>query len=176
MLGPTLETDRLLLRPPAIEDLDPWAEMMADEETARYIGGVMKRPVVFRALATMVGHWQLLGYGMFSVIEKESGRWIGRLGPWNPEGWPAPEVGWSLSRAFWGKGYASEGARAAMEWAFEHLGWEDMIHCVHPDNHNSINLAKRMGSTYRGTATLPAPFEFEVVSYGQTRAAWRARR
>ena len=171
-----LETDRLILRPPQIEDLDAWTEMMADEEVARYIGGALTRATTFRALATMAGHWALLGYGMFSVIEKSTGRWIGRLGPWNPEGWPAPEIGWSLSRASWGKGYASEGAKAAMDWAFEHLGWEDVIHCIHPDNVNSIALAKRMGSTYRGLAILPAPLTFEVVSYGQTREEWRARR
>ena len=171
-----IETDRLILRPPSLEDLDPWTEMMEDEEVARYIGGTMTRPLVFRALATMAGHWALLGYGMFSVIEKETGRWIGRLGPWNPEGWPAPEIGWGLSRASWGKGYGSEGARAAIEWAFEHLGWEDMIHCIHPDNENSINLAKRMGSTYRGNVILPAPINFAAVSYGQTREQWRARR
>src|SRR5579859_3650424 len=176
MLGPTLETDRLILRPPEMEDLDPWAAMMADEETARYIGGMMTRPIVFRALATMAGHWYLKGYGMFSVIEKESGRWIGRLGPWNPEGWPAPEIGWGLSRASWGKGYGSEGATAAIDWAFEHLGWDDMIHCIHPDNANSINLATRLGSTYRGHAKLPAPLDFPVLNYGQTREEWRARR
>jgi RimJ/RimL family protein N-acetyltransferase len=159
-----------------LEDLDPWTEMMADEETGRFIGGIMPRAVVFRLLATMVGHWYLKGYGMFSVIEKESGLWVGRLGPWNPEGWPGQEVGWGLSRASWGKGYGSEGATAAIDWAFERLGWEDMIHCIHPDNANSINLATRLGSTYRGHAKLPAPLDLPVLNYGQTREEWRARR
>jgi len=175
MLGPTLETERLVLRPPEIADLDAWAEMMADEETARFVGGAMPRESVFRVLATMTGHWALLGFGMFSVIEKSSGRWIGRLGPWNPEGWPGREVGWGLSRQSWGKGYAAEGARAAMDWAFDHLGWDDVIHCVDPRNQNSIALAQRLGSAHRGTGTLPPPFGTKVEIYGQTREEWRKR-
>jgi len=176
MLGPTLETDRLILRPPGIEDFDAWGEMMEDEETARYIGGAMPRATVFRVLATMTGHWALLGFGMFSVIEKASGRWIGRLGPWYPDGWPGREVGWGLARPAWGKSYAREGATAAMDWAFDHLGWTDVIHCVDPRNENSIALAQRLGSDYRGMATLPPPFNTEVLTYGQTREQWRSRR
>lgn len=175
MLGPTIETERLTLRPPRLDDLDPWCEMMADEEASRFVGGVMPRPIVFRLLATMTGHWALLGYGMFSVIEKSSGCWIGRLGPWNPEGWPAPEIGWGLSRHAWGKGYAAEGARAAMDWTFDNLGWEEVVHCVDPRNANSIALAKRLGSVYRGKGALPPPIGTEIDIYGQTRQAWRAR-
>ena len=69
MLGPTLETDRPFLRPPAAEDLDGWAEMMADEEAARFIGGAQPRQVAWRGLASMAGSWALMGFGMFSVIE-----------------------------------------------------------------------------------------------------------
>jgi RimJ/RimL family protein N-acetyltransferase len=86
-----LDTTRLLLRPPRLEDLDAWAAMMTDEETARFIGGVIPRAVVWRGLMTMIGSWHALGFAMFSVIEKSSGRWVGRLGPWMPEGWPGPE-------------------------------------------------------------------------------------
>jgi RimJ/RimL family protein N-acetyltransferase len=175
MPGPTLETERLLLRPPHIADLDAWSEMMADEETARFVGGVMPRPMVFRVMATITGHWALLGYGMFSVIEKSSGRWIGRLGPWNPEGWPGPEIGWGLSRHAWGKGYATEGAGAALDWAFDQLGWTEVIHCVDPRNTGSIAVARRLGSTRRGTGRLPAPFGTEVEIYGQSREAWQSR-
>src|SRR5690606_17152865 len=88
LVGPTLETARLILRPPREEDLDGWAELMGDEETARYIGGPMTRSAAWRTMATMAGSWQLKGFGMFSVVEKETGRWIGRVGPWQPEQWP----------------------------------------------------------------------------------------
>jgi RimJ/RimL family protein N-acetyltransferase len=69
-----LETSRLILRPPRVEDLDAWSEMMLDEPTARFIGGVMPRAMCWRALMTMIGAWHAAGFAMFSVIEKESGR------------------------------------------------------------------------------------------------------
>ena len=60
-----IETSRLILRPPTIEDLDPWAEMMTDQETARFIGGVMSRNLTWRALMTMIGAWHAQGFAMF---------------------------------------------------------------------------------------------------------------
>lgn len=83
-LGPTLETARLILRPPTMADFEPWCAFSADEEAARYIGGVGTPPQVWRSMMTMAGAWALEGFSMFSVIEKESGRWVGRLGPWRP--------------------------------------------------------------------------------------------
>src|SRR3712207_5977714 len=115
MLGPTLETARLILRPPVEADLEGWAEFMADEEAARFVGGVQSRPAAWRGMATMTGSWALRGFGMFSVVERESGRWVGRLGPWMPEGWPGTEVGWGVHPAFQGRGYAVEGSIAAID-------------------------------------------------------------
>src|SRR5947209_5315377 len=103
---PILETERLTLRVPQEADLDGFAELMADEESARHIGGVQARSTAWRGMASLTGSWVLKGYGMFSVIEKSSGRWIGRIGPWSPEGWPGTEVGWGLVRPAWGRGYA----------------------------------------------------------------------
>lgn len=176
MAGPIIETERLLLRVPQSEDLDGWAELMGDEESARFIGGVQPRTGSWRGLAAMAGSWALHGYGMFSVIEKGSGRWIGRLGPWRPEGWPGNEVGWGIVRSAWGKGYATEGAAAAMDWAVDRLGWNEIIHCIDSDNIASARVAERLGSVKRGRARLPAPFEhIECDIWGQSAAEWRAR-
>jgi RimJ/RimL family protein N-acetyltransferase len=110
------------------------------------------------------------------VIEKASGRWIGRLGPWQPEGWPGAEIGWGLTPAAWGKGYATEGAAAAIDWAFDSLGWDDVIHCIAADNRPSARVAERLGSARRGQDRLPPPFDGEPVDiWGQTREQWRAR-
>jgi RimJ/RimL family protein N-acetyltransferase len=172
-----IETARLILRPPTLDDLDAWAEMMTDEPTARFIGGVMPRAVTWRQLMTMIGCWQALGFGMFSVIEKSSGRWIGRLGPWQPEGWPGTEIGWALVRDCWGRGYAPEGATAAADWAFDNLGWTDMIHSIAPDNVASQQVARKLGSINRGAGKLPAPYEDAPIEiWGQSRDQWRARR
>jgi len=171
-----LETPRLILRPPRAEDLDAWSEMMLDEPTARFIGGVMPRSLTWRQLMTMIGAWHSQGFAMFSVIEKQSGRWIGRLGPWRPEGWPGDEIGWGLARNYWGRGYASEGASAATSWAFDNLGWTEVIHSIAPENLSSQRVAQKLGSRNLGPGKLPAPYaEDRVDLWGQSREEWRRR-
>jgi RimJ/RimL family protein N-acetyltransferase len=175
--GPVLETRRLILRVPSREDFDAFAAMNTDAETMRFIGGTLPRAASWRKFLQMPGAWLLQGYAMFSVIEKSSGRWLGQLGPWQPEGWPGTEIGWGLAREAQGQGYATEAGEAAMAWAFEHLGWDEVIHSIHPDNVASQKLALRLGATNRGPGKLPAPFENEPIEiWAQTRAQWQARR
>lgn len=175
--GPTLETARLILRPTAQADLDGWAELMGDEEASRFIGGLQGRAQSWRGLASMAGSWAIKGFGMFSMIEKDTGDWVGRAGPWVPEEWPGTEVGWGLRRAHWGKGYALEAAEAAIDWAFDTLGWTDVIHCIDPGNVNSQKVALKLGSTNLREGRLPAPFhELPIDIWGQSREAWMARR
>lgn len=176
MIGPTLETERLILRPPRPEDFEPWAAFAGDEEAARYLGGVQPRAVAWRGMATMTGAWILRGFGMFSVIEKASGDWVGRLGPWQPEGWPGTEVGWGIARAHWGKGYATEGAVAAIDWAFETHGWTEVIHTIDPANANSQAVARRLGSTLLRQALMPPPLNQVLDVWGQSREKWFANR
>ncbi|WP_332765306.1 GNAT family N-acetyltransferase [Phenylobacterium sp.] len=175
-LGPTLETERLILRPPIAADFEPWADFVADEEAGRFLGGAQPRPVAWRGMCAMTGAWTVAGFSMFSVVEKASGDWVGRLGPWSPEGWPGTEVGWGIAREHWGKGYAPEGATAAIDWAFDHLGWTEVIHCIDPGNTNSQNVARRLGSSILRHAVLPPPLNDSVDVWGQTREQWRARR
>ena len=171
-----IETRRLILRPPRSEDLDGWSEMMADEEAVRYIGGVAPRAVCWRQLMTMIGAWHSQGFAMFSVIEKETGRWVGRLGPWQPEGWPGTEIGWAIVRDRWGQGYAGEGAVAATNWAFDALGWSNIIHSIAPENVASQRVAQKLGSRNLGPGHMPPPFQNDRVDlWGQTREEWRRR-
>jgi len=170
-----LETERLILRPPVAADFEPWAAFSADEEATRYIGGIQVRPVAWRSFLTMVGAWQIQGFGFFSVIEKASGRWVGRLGPWMPDGWPGTEIGWSIVRDVWGKGYATEGAIATMDWALTTLGWSEPIHTIDPANEPSKAVARRLGSRFLRMGRLPAPADFEVEIWGQSREQWFAR-
>lgn len=165
-----------MLRPTAREDFGAWAALMADEQTARFVGGVQPRAAAWRGFLTMAGAWAIQGFGMFSVIEKSSGRWIGRLGPWQPEGWPGTEVGWGIAREAWGKGYATEGAAAAIDWAFDHLGWSEIIHCIDPLNTTSQSVAIKLGSRNLRSGKLPPPFETVSIDiWGQSREEWRAR-
>ena len=125
---------------------------------------------------TMAGAWSMTGFGMFSVLETLTGRWIGRVGPWRPEGWPGPEVGWGIIPQAQGQGFAVEAATASIDWAFGHLGWTEVIHCIDPANAPSQGVARRLGSRLRGQGFMPAPFDDHAVEiWGQTRDEWAAR-
>ncbi len=175
--SPRIETDRLVLRVPNGNDFEAFARMMTDEETGRYIGGTMKRAAAWRAWCGLVGAWYVRGYGMFSVLLKDSGEWIGRIGPWYPEEWPGHEVGWGLAAEYAGKGYALEAAVASMDYAFDVLGWDDVMHCIDPENTPSIALAERLGSTNRGPTQMPEPFhDARVDNWGQSREQWQENR
>jgi RimJ/RimL family protein N-acetyltransferase len=177
IIGPTLETERLILRPPVLEtDFEPWCAFMADEEAARHIGGLQSPAVVWRSICSVAGGWALTGFSMFSVVEKSTGRWIGRLGPWSPHGWPGTEVGWGIVRDCWGRGYAPEGATAAIDWAFDALGWDEVIHTIDPANAASQAVARRLGSTILRQAQMPEPLSITLDVWGQSRDQWRARR
>lgn len=174
--GPVLHTARLMLRPTALEDFPRWAELMADTEASRFIGGPQNAEAAWRGFMTMAGAWSMTGVAMFSVIERDSGRWMGRIGPWQPLGWPGTEVGWSLHPDAQGQGYGLEAATATLDYAFEVLGWTEVIHCIDPENTPSQRLAERLGSTNQGPTRLPAPFDtVRVDRWGQTRAQWQGR-
>jgi RimJ/RimL family protein N-acetyltransferase len=128
----------------------------------------MDRALAWRNMAGVLGHWQIRGYGFFSVESKESGEWVGKVGPWNPEGWPAPEIGWTIMREHWGKGYATEAARASLDHVFNTLGWESVIHVILTGNVASEAVAKKLGSgLLRRQRGIPAVTEDEVLIYGQ---------
>jgi RimJ/RimL family protein N-acetyltransferase len=176
MDGPVIETERLILRPLEPQDLEPWVAFMADEEATRYLGGVQSRSQAWRGFMSVAGAWAIEGFAMFSVVEKGSGRWVGRLGPWMPADWPGTEVGWGVIRDCWGRGYATEGATAAIDWAFDRLGWTDVIHCIDPRNAASRSVAGRLGSQILRQDHLPPPYDdVEVDIWGQSREAWQAR-
>ena len=175
--GPVIQTERLVLRVPRIGDFDAYAAMAQDADNMRFIGGAMPRAVAWRKFLQVPGAWLLQGFAMFAVEERATGRWLGQLGPWQPEGWPGTEVGWGFDRAAQGQGFATEAGVAAVDWAFDHLGWNEVIHSIDPDNLPSQALARRLGSTLRGPGKLPEPFQDEPIEiWAQTRAQWQARK
>ena len=168
----TLETERLVLRMWREDDFEQYARICADPEVMRYLGGKPYSCLeAWRNMAYLIGHWQLRGYGHWAVEEKASGRLMGRMGFLNPEGWPGFEVGWTLGREHWGRGYASEGARRMLEYAFGEMGRDHVISLIHPENRASIKVAEKMGEKVEGqTEVLGVP----VLIYGITSDAWRA--
>jgi RimJ/RimL family protein N-acetyltransferase len=142
-----LETERLRLRAFRNEDLDAYAPMCADPEVMRYLGtGVtLSRGEAWRSMAGFLGHWTLRGYGMWALEEKATGTLVGRAGFLNPEGWPGFELGWTLGRAHWGRGYATEAARRALDYAFRELDQPRVISLIRPANEGSKRVAERLG-------------------------------
>jgi RimJ/RimL family protein N-acetyltransferase len=163
-----LETDRLLLRQFRERDVDALARMSRDREVMRYIGEgkLPNRDDVWRAMALHLGHWQLRGYGNWAAVDKATGECVGRIGLWNPEGWPGLEIGWLLARSHWGRGLATEGGLAAREWAFATLGVDRLISVIHPENTASIRVAERLGETFERHFQLR---DTPVVIYGVSR-------
>jgi RimJ/RimL family protein N-acetyltransferase len=148
--GPLIETDRLTLRRWRGDDVAPNTAMLSDPGTARFITAdgkpVTDALVGWRNAAIMSGHWVLHDVGMFVVEETSTGKFVGRVGPWFPPGWPGFEVGWGIGREFRGKGYAVEAARAAIDWSFATFELDRIIHCIDQENTASQAVARRLGA------------------------------
>jgi RimJ/RimL family protein N-acetyltransferase len=147
--------------------------MCADPEVMRYLGDgrTLDREDAWRQMAMLAGHWALRGFGMWVLEEAATGVLVGRAGLHFPEGWPEQEVGWALAREHWGKGYATEAARAALDHAFGTLGWDRAISLIHPDNARSIHVAERLGERFeREVRVRGQPARIYAVSG----AAWPA--
>ncbi|MCY1647577.1 GNAT family N-acetyltransferase [Caulobacter sp. SL161] len=157
------------MRPPVQADLDAWAAFDADPVATRFFGGPKARDVAWDGLALAAGMWALRGCGLFSVFEADTGHWVGRVGPWVPEAPDRAEVGWAILPAFWGRGYATEAAAAAVGWAFMHLGWSEARHRIDPGNTPSVAVAERIGSRWLRTDINPDGQTVEI--YGQSRKA-----
>lgn len=144
---PNLETERLRLRLPASEDFEADVEFFASDRSSG-VGGQRPRHEVWRNLAALIGHWVLRGYGFWSVDEKATGQYCGRVGLWCPEDWPEPEVGWTLMAHAEGRGIAHEAALASRRHAYDVLGWKTAISLIDQENTRSKRLAARLGATF----------------------------
>jgi RimJ/RimL family protein N-acetyltransferase len=174
---PTLETARLRLRGWKLEDFEAHARFAADPEVMRYLTGApLSRADAWRNLTMTVGHWMLRGYGFWAVERKEDGAHIGRIGIHYPEGWPGLEVGWSLGREYWGKGYATEAAAAAMAYGFLTQNADRLISVIDPQNAASQAVALRLGETRGPPQELVIGGKtFTVDIWSISRAEWQRR-
>ena len=167
---PEVFTDRLRLRGFTAADFEPFCEIVADPEVVRYIddGQPIDRESCWRGIALFIGHWTLRGYGWWAVEDRATGDFLGRIGLYNPEGWPGLEVGWLLRREVWGQGLATEGAAAALQYAFDVVGADHVISLIDPRNERSIRVAEKLGERFeRQFIHAGKP----VACYGISRAA-----
>jgi RimJ/RimL family protein N-acetyltransferase len=145
---PQLTTERLLLRGFEARDVEPYAAMVADPEVTRFLGDgkPLSRADAWRQIAMIIGHWTLRGFGIWAVEERATGTLLGRIGCFQPEGWPGFEIGYTLGRHAQGRGYAREGTAAALAYARETLGRDEIISLIRPDNAPSVRVATSLGA------------------------------
>jgi len=166
---PTLLTKRLRLRSFRGSDLDDYAALNADPEVLRYLGCGQEpwdRGRCWRHMAFLLGHWELGGVGTWAVEHRETGAFVGMIGFSEPEGWPGLELAWTLAHRWWGCGYATEGARAALDHAFIVWKRERIISLIYPENRASIRVAERIGESLQGRINHHGR---EMLSYGVDR-------
>lgn len=153
---PRLITDRLLLRLPQAEHLDAFARMLADPAVGApkgYPEGAGEAQS-WGGMVNILGHWVLKGFGLFAVELRANGEFVGCVGVIEPAGWPAPELTWTIARAHWGRGYASEAARAVRDWAVADGGFATLISLVPADNAASLRVAEKTGGRYERDARM----------------------
>jgi RimJ/RimL family protein N-acetyltransferase len=171
----TLETERLHLRMWKPGDFEPYVQIFAEPAIGQFLevnGQPLNRHEAWRSLAVQIGHWHLHGFGMFAVVERSTGDFVGRIGALQPEGWPDFELGWALSTRYWGRGYATEAVQACIRWAFSDLQKLHLISVIDPDNANSIRVAERVGETLEGTTSLPHLPGKPLLQYGLHKRDW----
>lgn len=172
---PTLVTERCALRAFREDDVPGLAALHGDAEVIRFLSSDGEpNPKLSNAwdyVAMHLGHWALRGYGKWALAERGSDRLIGRVGFWDaPYDWPGLELGWTVSRDMWGKGYATEASRAALAWGFENIAKDEIISLIHRDNARSIRVAERLGERLLRTGS--ERNENHLI-YGISRDEWR---
>lgn len=159
---PVIETDRLVLREPRLDDLPAFAAFLASDRS-RFVGGpVTADHAAWDGLRGMLGHWLLRGFGWWTLQDRASGAVAGRVGIGHHTDWPEPELGWHIFDGFEGLGLAAEAARAARRW-WTGRGNPPPISLIVPDNTRSRRLAERLGAT----------IESRIRLRGLTAEIWR---
>jgi len=171
-----IETERLLLRPHTLADFDDLCAMFGDPEVVRYVGGMtMTKEEVWNRLLRYIGHWSVMGHGLFAIVEKSSGRFLGDTGFADFHRYlgedfdPYPEAAWILASGTHGQGYAFEAAGAVHAWFDTRFRPSRTVCIIQKENDPSHRLAAKLGyrafgeATYKGAAMTmyerPGPVE-----------------
>lgn len=142
---PQIETERLILRAPQAADLPTFTAFYATKRS-HMVGGPRDADESFKALTSRIGHWAVMGYGLWHLEDSETGAFLGWAGLMNPPSWDEPELGWTVFEQAEGKGLAFEAVTAARAYAASHQGLHGVISYIHADNERSAALAGRLGA------------------------------
>jgi RimJ/RimL family protein N-acetyltransferase len=170
---PTIETQRLRLRPFCEDDVDAYTALLQTPEVraSLHLPADVGRDDAWLGMAQQLGQWELRGTGQWALVELATGTFVGRAGMHHPEraDWPGIEIGWALHPAHWGRGYATEAGAAAVEYAFAHHGVDEVFSVILPDNAASQAVARRLGFRLHEERVLS---HFPETAHG----IWRLRR
>ncbi|MCQ8183908.1 GNAT family N-acetyltransferase [Parvularcula sp. BGMRC 0090] len=166
----------MILRRFRLSDTPAYHEMMNQPAVERtLIPGPATLADSARHIAMIEGHWDLVGHSFMAVVEKSTGLLIGRVGPWQPYGWPGLEIGWTIHPRRGRRGYAVEAALAACRWTFERYpGLRQVVHTIAPTNAASQRVAKKLGSE-KTTETFNLPPIGHIDIWATARSALAAR-
>ncbi len=143
------------------------AAISGDPRVGEWLGGVIDIEETRARLQAYAYHWDERGFGIWAVEECASGRLVGRTGLMHWDDWTASthdaEIGWTFAPEVWGRGYATEAARAALGWAAERPGLQTIVSITRPDNVASRRVMEKLGLTYRGETVWRG---FDQVWYG----------
>ncbi len=151
---PTLETKRLRLRAPLASDFEPYVEFRMSDR-ASGVGGPFTRSEAYSQFGELFGHWILRGFGRWIVADRNTDAPLGVVGLWYPEGWPEPEIAWSVFERGEGKGIALEASFAAREFAYSTQGWTTAISLILEGTPRSFALAQRLGAEFEASYQHP---------------------
>jgi RimJ/RimL family protein N-acetyltransferase len=168
--NPALETERLLLREWRESDVEDYARICSDPEVMRYMFPPRAHTYAEAAADArrLREHWERWGFGHWAVEERATGRFVGRTGFKRHPDWPLDpdntECGWLFAREVWGRGYATEAARAAVRFGFEELNRPEVISIARPGNAASRRVMEKAGLSYAGARRWEER-EIDVVWY-----------
>jgi RimJ/RimL family protein N-acetyltransferase len=159
---PTLQTERLTLRAPRLEDFEPYAAFYASDRSV-WEDGPFDRARAWKEFASNAGLWQFRGYGAWSIEDRASGAYLGEVGLFHPAHYPQAELGWMVVEGAEGRGIAYEAALAARDWAWRVAGITRLVNYIDERNLRSIRLAERLGA--RRDDTLPLPENDPCIAF-----------
>jgi RimJ/RimL family protein N-acetyltransferase len=163
----TLETPRLLMRPVEPADLDHFVALYADADVMRFIGkqGPLPPELVQARVDFMVDHWRRHGFGMWALFTRAGGDFVGRCGLRYMDNTTEVELGYTLRKAYWGQGLATEASRAVVGYAFDVLQLRRLVAIADPGHAASIHVMKKVGMTYERMGHF---YDSDCVLYAMT--------
>ncbi len=168
---PTLETPRLTLRAPCMEDLGSYSAFNAESDlrVGKYRGGKSDAEIV-TTLSQDIAHWEARGFGMWLIVPKDDSKVIGGVGITHPDDWPSHELTWWLMPSARSHGYATEASRAVLSWAFEVLDWPTVETHFRDENSAARRMAERLGGHFLRRQAFPDGVTRDVFAFDREAA------